>query len=89
MMAFQGARRMGKQEMAIMSLPEHPAKHIYWIVYNHDMISYVSNLIESLRGKEYSSNVTVVAKGSPTKERTDGAIYFDPTLLDLLGNGGS
>ena len=87
MMAFQGAHRMGKQEIAILSLPEHPAKHIYWIVYNHDMIGYVSDLIEKLRGKEFCSNVTVVAKGEPTKNRTSGAVYFDPTLLDLLGNG--
>jgi len=85
-MAFQGARRMNKQEQAILSLPEHPAKHIYWIVYSSDMIKYVSDLIESLRGKEYLSNVTVVAKGDPTKERTSGSIYFDPTLQDLLWN---
>lgn len=86
-MAFQGVRRMGKQERAILSLPEHPAKHIYWIVYNRDMIKYVSDLIETLRGKQFSSNVTVVAKGDPTKDRTSGSIYFDPTLLDLVGNG--
>lgn len=78
---------MGKQEKAIMGLPEHPSKHIYWIVYNRDMIAHVNSLIEQLRGKEYCSNVTVVAKGDPSKERTTGSVYFDPTLMDLLGNG--
>jgi hypothetical protein len=88
MMAFQGARRMNKQEMAILSLPEHPANHIYWIVYNHDMVEYTKNLIQEIRGPEYMSHVTVVAKSDPSRDRTRGSIYFDPTLMDLIGNGG-
>ena len=79
---------MGKQEQAIQCLPEHPAKHIYWVVYNQDMVSYVENLIETIKGPEYMSNITVVAKGDPGKDRYTGLLYFDPTLMDLIGNGG-
>jgi len=88
MMAFQGARRMGKQEVAIRSLPDNPSKHIYWIVYNRDMVAYTESLIQEIRGPEYMSYVTVVAKSDPSKDRTKGSIYFDPTLMDLIGNGG-
>lgn len=79
---------MGKQEHAILSLPANPDKHIFWIVYNRDMIQHVVDLISELRGKEYLKHITVVAKGDPSKDRTSGSIYFDPTLFDLIGNGG-
>lgn len=79
---------MGKQVDAIRGLPDSPKKHIYWIVYNKDMIKYTEALIEQIRGKEYMTNITVVAKSDPSRDRTTGSIYFDPTLMDLLGNGG-
>lgn len=79
---------MGRQEQAIDCLPDSPHKHIYWIVYNDDMIKYTQGLIEQIKGKEYMTNITVVSKGDPSKDRTNGSIYFDPTLLDLIGNGG-
>lgn len=82
------ATRISKVERAINSLPATPSKRIFWIVYNHDMIEYTRNMIEELRGKEYLDNyVTVVSKDDPSKERTTGSVYFDPGLLDLLGNG--
>lgn len=82
------SRRTGKQQHAILSLPKNPSKHIYWVVYNQDMIEYTVNLIRELRGEEYMKHVTVVAKGDPSGERSNGWLYFDPTLMDLLGNGG-
>ena len=78
----------GKQEVAIRNLPSNPKKHIYWIVYNQDMVKYTEALIEQIRGKEYMSNITVVSKNDPSKERTKGSVYFDPMLMDLIGNGG-
>lgn len=73
---------------SIRSLPATPDKRIYWIVYNEDMVSYTENLIREIRGREYFDKyVTVVAKNDPSKERTKGTVYFDPSLLDLLGNG--
>jgi len=79
---------MGKQDAAIRGLPNNPSKHIYWIVYNRDMVKYTEDLIEQIKGPEYMSHITVVAKSDPSKDRTKGAIYFDPTLMDLIGNGG-
>lgn len=82
------ATRISKVERAINNLPECPSKRIFWIVYNQDMIEYTRKMIEEIRGKEYLDNyVTVVAKSDPTRDRTTGSIYFDPGLLDLLGNG--
>ena len=79
---------MGKQESAIRRLPDNPNKHIYWIVYNRDMIKYTEALIEQIKGKEYMSNITVVCKTDNSTERSKGHVYFDPTLMDLIGNGG-
>lgn len=82
------ATRIGKVHQAITNLPEHPRKRIFWIVYNHDMIKYTEDMIVEIKGQEYLDNyVSVVARTDPTKDRTKGSIYFDPGLLDLLGNG--
>jgi hypothetical protein len=82
------SHRVGKQINAIRSLPDEPSKHIYWIVYNKDMVKYTEALIEQIKGKEYMTNISVVSKNDSTKDRTKGSIYFDPTLMDLIGNGG-
>lgn len=82
------SRRLGKVQHAIRSLPDHPSKHIYWIVYNHDMVKYTEDMIAEIKGHDYlKANVTVVAKTDPSKDRSRGSVYFDPGLLDLLGNG--
>jgi hypothetical protein len=80
--------RVGKQINAIRGLPDDPKKHIYWIVYNKDMVKYTEALIEQIKGPEYMTKITVVSKNDPSKERTKGSVYFDPTLMDLIGNGG-
>lgn len=80
--------RNGKQLTAIKTLPAHPNKHIFWIVYNTDMIKQTEDLIKSVWGLEYLKEyVSVVAKSDPSKNRSEGIIYFDPLLMDLLGNG--
>ena len=81
-------RSSGKLEHSIKLLPKKPPKHIFWIVYNQDMVEYTSNLIAEIKGKEYRDKyVTVVAKGDNSRDRANGSVYFDPNLLDLLGNG--
>lgn len=84
---MQNALRLGKVYNAIKNLPDHPSKHIYWIVYNSDMIEYTTNLIRELKGAAYLTNVSVVSKGDPSRKRSTGATYFDPGLFELLGNG--
>lgn len=87
-MDINTSRRIGKVQQAIHSLPEAPSKHIFWIVYNHDMVEYTENMIAEIRGEKYLLDyVTVVAKADPSHDRACGAVYFDPGLLDLLGNG--
>lgn len=82
------AMRIGKVQQAITSLPQHPDKHIYWVVYNTDMVQYTEDMIASIKGRDYLEEfVTVVAKNDPSKDRTKGTLYFDPGLMDLLGNG--
>jgi hypothetical protein len=78
---------MSKSSRAIAALPEVPNKHIYWIVYNQDMVKGVETLIANIKGPDYMKYITVVAKSDPTRDRSNGLVYFDPSLLDLLGNG--
>jgi len=81
-------QRISKVQRAINSLPDNPDKQIFWVVYNSDMVKYTEDLIASIKGSEYLNKyVTVVAKSDPTKDRTKGTLYFDPGLMDLLGNG--
>lgn len=85
---MSSAIRLGKVYNAIKNLPENPSKRIYWIVYNNDMIEHTESLISELKGEDYLNKfVTVVAKSDPSKDRTKGSVYFDPGLLDLIGNG--
>lgn len=80
--------RIGKVHNAIERLPQNPDRHIYWIVYNQDMVKYTEDMIAEVKGREYlNQHVTVVAKTDPSKERTTGTVYFDPGLMDLLSNG--
>ena len=81
-------QRIGKVQRAINSLPNNPDKRIFWVVYNSDMVKYTEDLIASIKGSDYlTKHVTVVAKSDPSKDRTKGTLYFDPGLMDLLGNG--
>lgn len=78
----------GKQITAIKALPKNPIKHIFWIVYNTDMIKTTEDTIRSVWGSGYlKEHVSVVAKSDPSKDRSNGIVYFDPLLMDLLGNG--
>lgn len=82
------SQRIGKVYQAITSLPNTPRKRIFWVVYNHDMIKYTEDMIVEIKGRDYLEKyVTVVAKSDPSQDRTRGSVYFDPGLLDLLGNG--
>ena len=75
-----------RQKRAILSLPESmDGKPIVWIVYNNDMVKGTMMLIAELRGEEFLSKIKVVSKMNSS--RYNGRIYFDPVLLDLLGNG--
>lgn len=85
---MQDALTQGKTIQAIKLLPDNPPKKIYWIVYNQDMVKYTEKLIANIRGSEYLTKyVRVVAKGDSSTRRSKGTVYFDPSLMDLIGNG--
>lgn len=88
-MNIETSRQQGKTVKLISSMPSNPNKHIYWVVYNKDMVEYTERLIKEVKGTEYfEKHVSVVAKSEPSCERSNGTVYFDPSLLDLIGNGG-
>lgn len=76
---------MNKQLRAISRLPDCPKSSILWIVYNEDMVEYTNKMIEEIKGKDYMKFIKVVSRDHSSKEV--GTVYFDPMLLDHLGNG--
>lgn len=85
-MLISPAKRSGKHVAMINGLPKQPDGPIIWIVYNEDMVGYVQNLISDIKGKDYLDEfVTVVPRSSSSKY--NGKIYFDPMLMDHIGNG--
>ena len=79
------ARSNGKQYAAIKSLPDHPKKKILWIVYNEDMVKYTEKLIAEIKGESYMQYISVVSRQQSSKKQ--GTVYFDPLLMDHIGNG--
>lgn len=76
---------MNRQHKAISSLPDCPKSNILWIVYNDDMVDYTRAMIEEIKGKDYMKFVKVVSRLNSSRE--SGSVYFDPMLLDHIGNG--
>lgn len=76
---------MNKQTRAIARLPDNPTSSMVWIVYNEDMVAYTQQIIEEVKGKDYLKHIKVVSRDHSSKEQ--GRVYFDPMLLDHIGNG--
>jgi len=76
---------MNRQHKAISSLPDRPKSRILWIVYNDDMVDYTRAMIEEIKGEDYMKHIKVVSRTHSSKE--PGTVYFDPLLLDHIGNG--
>jgi hypothetical protein len=68
---------------AVLALPE---KELTWVVYNANMVQNAVTLIVSLRGMDFFDDyVKVVSRECGDGAR--GALYFDPHVFKLLGNG--
>jgi hypothetical protein len=68
---------------AIMNLPE---QKLTWVVYNANMVQSAVTLIISLRGIEFFDDyVKVISR--ECGDGAQGALYFDPNLFNLVGNG--
>ena len=68
---------------AILSLPE---EKLTWVVYNANMVQSTVTMIVSLRGIEFFDDyVKVVSR--ECGDGAQGALYFDPNIFNLIGNG--
>lgn len=64
-----------------------PEEELTWVVYNANMIQHASNLIIQYRGAEYFDRYVNVISCDNYEEAVRGALYLDPCLFDLIGNG--
>ena len=64
-----------------------PEKEITWVVYNANMIQYAESLIILNRGIEYFEKYVNVISCDNPEEVVRGALYLDPSLHNLIGNG--
>ena len=77
------SRYGAKTVETIIGLPD---KELTWVVYNANMISLAQMLIIALRGLEFFDDyVKVVSRENGNGAR--GALYFDPNIFNLMGNG--
>jgi hypothetical protein len=68
---------------AVLALPE---EELTWVVYNANMVQNAVTLIVSLRGIDFFDDyVKVISRECGDGAR--GALYFDPHVFKLLGNG--
>lgn len=67
----------------VLALPE---EKLTWVVYNANMVQAAVTMIVSLRSMEFFDNYVKVI----SREHSDGAqgaLYFDPNIFKLIGNG--
>ena len=58
-----------------------------WVVYNANMIQHAASLIIQYRGFDYYQKYVNVISCDNPEEVVRGALYLDPGLYDLIGNG--
>ena len=67
----------------VLSLPE---QKLTWVVYNANMVQSAVTMIVSLRGIEFFDEyVKVISR--ECGDGAQGALYFDPNIFNLIGNG--
>ena len=74
-------------EDIIKRLPDVPTETLKWVVYNNDQVSMTTQLIDSIKGEGYCERYCDVISRQDLNRRDSGSIYYDPRLLDHIGNG--
>jgi hypothetical protein len=74
-------------ENIIKRLPETPTKTLQWVVYNEDQVRMTEQLIDSIKGEGYCQKYCNVISRTKLNRGDPGSIYYDPGLLDHIGNG--
>lgn len=73
-------------DWAVAKLPNEPTEKITWVVYNDDHIEKTKQLIDEIKGDGYCKKYcNVVSRTSANRE--DRQVYYDPRLLNHIGNG--
>lgn len=74
-------------DTVIERLPEAPDEKITWVVYNDDHVSKTVDLINEIKGAGYCEKYCNVVSRQSMGRLDAKSIYYDPRLLDHLGNG--
>ena len=74
-------------ETIMKRLPDVPTETLKWVVYNEDQVSMTEQLIDSIKGEGYCEKYCSVISRQNLNRGDHGSIYYDPRLLDHIGNG--
>lgn len=74
-------------EKTVELIQRLPEKEVTWVVYNANMIQHAARLIIQHRGFDYYMKYVNVISCDDPEEVVRGALYLDPSLYDLKGNG--
>ena len=64
-----------------------PEEEVTWVVYNANMVQYAETQIILNRGIEFFEKYVNVISCDNPEEVVRCALYLDPSLFDLIGNG--
>jgi hypothetical protein len=74
-------------ENIVKRLPEAPSETLQWVVYNEDQVLMTEKLIDNIKGKGYCEKYCNVISRDKLNRGDPRSVYYDPRLLDLIGNG--
>ena len=74
-------------DIMIEKLPDEPEEPITWVVYNDDHVNQTRDLIDSIKGDGYCDKYCNVVSRQSIGRSDPKSIYYDPRLLDHIGNG--
>lgn len=74
-------------DVMIERLPDDPKEPITWVVYNDDHVNMTRDLIDSIKGESYCDKYCNVVSRQDIAKYDSKFIYYDPRLMDHLGNG--
>lgn len=74
-------------DILIERLPEAPDSKISYVVYNDDHVAKTKELIDSIKGDGYCDKYCNVVSRAALNADSHASVYYDPRLLDHLGNG--
>ena len=67
----------------VLALPE---EKLTWVVYNANMVQDAVTMIVSLRSMDFFDDyIKVISR--KCGDSAQGALYFDPNIFKLIGNG--